>query len=71
MADTTQINIRMPAVAIDRMNELAATLGLSRSELIRRALGYADTVERARLLGLYVGATRDRESLEQVFTTPF
>jgi predicted transcriptional regulator len=65
-----QVNISMPPAVRDRLDVMAAELGLSRSAFMRRALGFMQTADEARAKGYHVGIARDRAALELVIVPP-
>ncbi len=70
MDESVVVNVRMaPAVRLV-LDQLGEEHGLSRSAVIRRALGIMQAVDEARAFGRYVGTTKDRESLETIIVTP-
>ena len=64
------VNIRMAPAVRDTLDGLSWSHGLSRSAVIRRALGIMAAVDEAKADGRYVGSTRDRESLETIIIAP-
>ena len=70
MAETITIHFRAPPATMEVLDSLSETHGLSRSAVIRRALGIMQAVDDCRQFGRYVGSTRDREALEVVIVTP-
>lgn len=70
MSDSVTIQFRAAPAVRDTLDQLSASHGLTRSALIRRALGIMAAVDEARSYGRYVGSTRDREALETVIVPP-
>ena len=70
MAESARLTVYLPHAALARTDEMAEEHGLTRSAVIRRALGIMQAVDEARAFGRYVGTTRDREALETVIVTP-
>lgn len=48
------------------VDEIAERRGLTRRQTVELAVGFLQTAEQARLAGLHVGATADREALERL-----
>lgn len=70
MTEDGRLTIRFPARVASYVDDAARTKGLTRQEVIRRALGLAQAFDMETAGGRYVGATRDREALETVIATP-
>jgi len=70
MDATVVVNVRMAPATREVLDRLGTEHGLTRSAIIRRALGIMQAVDDARKFGRYVGTTMDRECLETVIVTP-
>jgi Ribbon-helix-helix protein, copG family len=70
MKPSVQVAVRMPHAAKLVMDRMAKEGGLSRSAVIRRALGIAQICDDVRREGLYVGATSNRAHLKVVIVQP-
>ena len=70
MTDDGRLTIRFPAPVADYVERAAKAKGLTRQEVIRRALGLAQAFDMETAGGRYVGACLDREALETVIVAP-
>jgi hypothetical protein len=70
VSESVSLNMRVAPPVHDALTKLAADLHLSKTAVVRRALGVLQDIETEKRLGRYVGATRDRECLETVIATP-
>ena len=70
MSDSVQLNVRVPSSVAVIVGALSADLGISKSAVLRRALGVLQAFEEARAAGHYVGTTRVREHLDTVIVGP-
>lgn len=65
-----RLTIRMLPAAVAGLDRAAQRHSLSRSDLIVRALGVLLALEDCTDRGLYVGATDERERLNEVIVAP-
>ena len=67
---TSAMSIRLPGHTADYLRQTAAYRGESMNSVIRRALGIMQALDAETQAGRYVGATRDRDTLETVLVAP-
>ena len=70
MTPDGRLTIRFPSPLAAYIEHAAATRGLTRQEVIRRALGLAQAFDMEVAGGRYVGAATARDALETIFVTP-
>jgi hypothetical protein len=70
MSEKRRWNMYFPLPVADLIDATAAELGLSRTAVVRRALGIMQAVDQEKQAGRYVGSSRDREALDVVIVGP-
>jgi hypothetical protein len=64
---STQVRLELPKEADERLEQIARELGISRIDLMRRALGLLDISHEARKKGKIVGIMTKDHRLEEEF----
>ena len=70
MSKSIQFTLNLPPSAADVLNQLAAERGLTRTAVIRQALGYLQVAHEAAKDRKWIGVTSDREGLDTVLVAP-
>ena len=70
MVGSTRVNLHLPPEIAAIMDRLAEERGLTRTSLVRQALGVMQVCHDAGKDGLLVGTCRNREHLETVIASP-
>jgi len=70
MSESVPLNMRVARPVSDAIDILAQDLALSKTAVVRRAIGFLQIIEAERKAGRHVGACRDREILDTVIATP-
>lgn len=70
MSADGRLNIYLTEIEMSVVERLAHKRGLTKSALVRRAIGTLQALEDAVEAGQVVGATRDREALDTLIIAP-
>jgi hypothetical protein len=65
-----RVSLNLPAAHRAVLDRLCEERSLTKTDLLRQALGFMQALHDAQRDGLYVGTSRDRSCLDTVFITP-
>lgn len=70
MIGSTRVNLHLPPEIAAVMDRLADERGLTRTALVRQALGVMQVCHDAAKAGKHVGVSRSRDNLEIIIVAP-